>query len=63
MRAKQHSTKSLIFQCKIRWHEFVSSDVLLKRGEELATLCVSSLLDINEMGQTETKPKSIADKI
>ena len=61
--AKQHSIMSLILKCKIRRHEFVSSDVLLKEGEELAKLCVSSLLDINDMGKTETKPKHITDKI
>lgn len=60
--AKQH-IMSLILKCKIRRHEFVSSDVLLKGAVELAKLGVSSLLDINEMGKTETKPKSIINKI
>ena len=30
VKAKQHSTTSLILKCKIRQHEFVNSDVLLK---------------------------------
>ena len=60
---KQHSIMSLILKRKIRRHEFVSSDVLLKGGIELTTLGVSSLLDINDMGKTETKPNSITDKI
>ena len=48
---------------KLRRHEFVNLAVLLKRGVELADIYGSNLLSINELGQLETKPKSVMDTI
>ena len=48
---------------KIWRHEFVNLAVLLKGGVELADIYGSNLLSINELGQLETKPKSVTDKI
>ena len=48
---------------KILRHEFVNLAVLLKGGVELADIYRSNVLGINELGQLETKPKSVTDKI